>query len=94
MITVTPHAAPAAENPVDGLRKADGEPLEGARERAVLCNLEPAKLRGVESNGMVLAAEDERDVGLLTPEGDAPLGTQILGAKGAPRSASWAGPQD
>jgi len=34
---------------------------------------------------MVLAAEDERDVGLLTPEGDAPLGTQILGAKGAPR---------
>jgi len=40
VITVTPHAAPAAENPVDGLRKADGEPLEGARERAVLCNLD------------------------------------------------------
>jgi len=52
---------------------------------AVLCNLEPAKLRGVQSNGMVLAAEDERDVGLLLPPEDAPLGTQILGVRGAPR---------
>lgn len=52
---------------------------------AVLCNLEPAKLRGVQSNGMVLAAEDERDVGLLLPPGDVPLGTQILGVRGAPR---------
>jgi len=52
---------------------------------AVLCNLEPAKLRGVASNGMVLAAEDERDVGLLLPPEDAPVGTQVLGARGAPR---------
>ena len=52
---------------------------------AVLCNLEPAKLRGVESNGMVLAAEDENDVGLLIPPEDPPLGTQILGVRGAPR---------
>jgi methionyl-tRNA synthetase len=52
---------------------------------AVLCNLEPAKLRGVLSNGMVLAAEDERDVGLLIPPEDAPLGTQVLGVRGAPR---------
>ncbi|TLZ61311.1 MAG: methionine--tRNA ligase, partial [Methanobacteriota archaeon] len=52
---------------------------------AVLCNLEPAKLRGVASNGMVLAAEDERDVGLLLPPEDAPLGAQILGVRGAPR---------
>ncbi|HLE45761.1 MAG TPA: methionine--tRNA ligase [Thermoplasmata archaeon] len=52
---------------------------------AVLCNLEAAKLRGVQSNGMVLAAEDARDVGLLLPPEDAPLGTQILGVRGAPR---------
>ncbi|OGS51138.1 MAG: methionine--tRNA ligase [Euryarchaeota archaeon RBG_16_68_12] len=52
---------------------------------AVLCNLEPAKLRSVLSNGMVLAAEDERDVGLLLPPEDATLGAQILGVRGAPR---------
>ncbi|MEK6810664.1 MAG: methionine--tRNA ligase, partial [Candidatus Thermoplasmatota archaeon] len=39
------------------------EQMKGKRV-AVLCNLEPAKLRGVQSNGMVLAAEDEHDVGL------------------------------
>src|SRR5207245_9594202 len=43
---------------------------------AVLCNLEPAKLRGVLSNGMVLAAEDERDVGMLLPPEDAAPATQ------------------
>ena len=32
----------------------------------VVCNLKPAKLRGVESRGMLLAAEDKKDVGLLT----------------------------
>ena len=52
---------------------------------AVLCNLEPAKLRGVLSNGMVLAAEDERDVGLLLPPENAAPGTQILGTRDAPR---------
>ena len=52
---------------------------------AVLCNLEPAKLRSVLSNGMVLAAEDERDVGLLIPPEDAALGAQVLGVRGAPR---------
>ena len=52
---------------------------------AVLCNLEPAKLRGVPSNGMVLAAEDARDIGLLLPPDDAPFGAQILGTRGAPR---------
>jgi methionyl-tRNA synthetase len=52
---------------------------------AVLANLEPAKLRGVHSNGMVLAAEDARDVGLLLPPEDAPLGAQVLGTRGAPR---------
>ncbi|MEK6838448.1 MAG: tetraacyldisaccharide 4'-kinase, partial [Candidatus Thermoplasmatota archaeon] len=52
---------------------------------AVLCNLEPAKLRGVQSNGMVLAAEDEHDVGLRISPEDAPLGAQVLGVRGAPR---------
>jgi len=55
------------------------------RRVAFLANLEPAKLRGVMSNGMVLAAEDGKDVGLLLAPQAAPLGAQILGIRGAPR---------
>lgn len=41
-----------------------------------LANLEPRKLRGVESQGMLLAADDDSPV-LLTPESTAKPGTQV-----------------
>jgi methionyl-tRNA synthetase len=41
--------------------------LEG-RQVVLVANLEPAKLMGVESQGMVLAAEDDSGVHLLTPD--------------------------
>ena len=68
---------------VAGIRK--DYPIEGLRGRkvVVLANLEPANLRGIESRGMLLAGEDEATVGLLIPPEDAPLGSQIFGAKGA-----------
>src|SRR5207253_11250388 len=59
------------------------EQLRG-RKVALLANLEAAKLRGVESRGMLLAAEDQATVGLLMPPEDAAIGSQILGVKGAP----------
>src|SRR5438477_333225 len=59
------------------------EQLRG-RKVALLANLEAAKLRGVESRGMLLAAEDQATVGLLIPPEDAAIGSQILGVKGAP----------
>jgi methionyl-tRNA synthetase len=34
----------------------------------VVANLKPAQLRGVESQGMVLAASDESSIVLLSPE--------------------------
>jgi methionyl-tRNA synthetase len=43
----------------------------------VLANLEPATIRGVQSQGMLLAAGDERDVVLLTPERDLPAGKRV-----------------
>ena len=70
---------------VAGMRANYTKEQMAGKRVAVLCNLEPAKLRGVASNGMVLAAEDERDVGLLIPPEDATLGAQILGLRGAPR---------
>jgi methionyl-tRNA synthetase len=53
------------------------EDIKG-RNIAVLCNLKPAKIRKVESKGMLLAAEDESNVGLLYAEGANP-GDVILG---------------
>ncbi|MCE5315348.1 MAG: methionine--tRNA ligase [Armatimonadota bacterium] len=44
----------------------------------LLANLEPAKIRGIVSNGMLLAAtgEDDRAV-ILTPESDVPAGSKV-----------------
>jgi len=54
------------------------------RKIVVLANLEPAKLRGIESRGMLLAGENRDTVGILVPPPDAEVGSQILGVKGAP----------
>jgi len=61
-------------------------PIDALRDRkiAVLANLEPARLRGIESRGMLLAGETDRDVALVLPPEDAPEGSQVLGTKGAP----------
>ena len=43
------------------------EELEG-KKIAVLTNLKPAKLRGIESQGMLLAGDDGKNIGLLAPK--------------------------
>lgn len=43
----------------------------------LVANLKPAKIRGVESKGMLLAAADAENLVLCTIEGDMPTGTQI-----------------
>ncbi len=45
----------------------------------VFTNLEPRKIRGIESQGMILAAvsEDESNVRLLQPDEDIELGSNI-----------------
>ena len=43
----------------------------------VLTNLEPRRVRGVQSQGMLLAAEWDGNVALLTVEKDAPKGAKI-----------------
>ncbi|MFC1685845.1 hypothetical protein ACFLZZ_02360 [Nanoarchaeota archaeon] len=64
---------------VAGLKKYyNKEELEGKR-CIVFVNLEPATLRGVKSEGMVLAAVDEANdkVVILQPEEDIALGSKI-----------------
>jgi methionyl-tRNA synthetase len=43
----------------------------------IVTNLEPAVLRGVKSEGMLLAAEESGRLALLRPERDLPPGTQV-----------------
>ncbi|MDG6220087.1 MAG: methionine--tRNA ligase [Candidatus Thermoplasmatota archaeon] len=62
------------------------EQMEG-RQIVVVANLKPAKLRGVESRGMLLAADDGKGtVALITPTDKVESGKSIQGTtKGAPQ---------
>lgn len=53
------------------------EELEG-RTIVVVTNLEPAQLRGVRSEGMLLAAQDGEDVVLLTLDREVAPGSPVL----------------
>ncbi|MFX1396585.1 MAG: methionine--tRNA ligase [Promethearchaeota archaeon] len=52
------------------------EDLKG-KKIVVLTNLAPRKLRGISSQGMLLAADDGKNVRFLTPESDLPPGSKI-----------------
>ena len=43
----------------------------------VVCNLEPAKIRGVESNGMLLAADADPEISVLVPLREVPDGSKV-----------------
>ena len=43
----------------------------------VVANLKPAKLRGIESNGMLLAASDTESISILTPLKDVAIGSKV-----------------
>ena len=44
----------------------------------VITNLEPATIRGVESQGMVLVAKDEEILALLSPDKDIKTGSKVF----------------
>lgn len=47
------------------------------RKIVLLANLEPAKIRGVESNGMLLAADVDGRAIILQPDSDVPAGSKV-----------------
>lgn len=62
---------------VSGIKEwKDPDALIG-KELPYIVNLAPRMLRGVESQGMLLAASDESGVALLYPERDVPPGTKL-----------------
>ncbi len=68
---------------VSGIRNDYTPDQLRGKKIAFLVNLQPAKLRGIESRGMLLAGEDEHTVGLVFPPEEAEIGTQVLGVAGA-----------
>jgi methionyl-tRNA synthetase len=63
---------------VAGIRKAYAPEQLVGRQIVIVANLQPAKLMGVESQGMVLAASLEGgDPVLLQPEHEVPTGTRV-----------------
>ncbi len=47
------------------------------RQIVVVANLEPAKLRGIESQGMMLAATDDEKIVILNPEKPVAPGAKV-----------------
>jgi len=62
---------------VAGLAGLYSEPDLVGKQVVVIANLEPATLMGVESNGMVLAAEDKSGVHLLAPDAATRPGSKV-----------------
>ena len=47
------------------------------KQIVIITNLEPAKIRGVESNGMLLAADADPEISILTPIREVPNGSKV-----------------
>lgn len=62
---------------VAGIRNAYSQEELVGKQIVVLENLEPKALRGVESQGMLLAASGNDGPVLLSPEKEVPVGCQI-----------------
>jgi methionyl-tRNA synthetase len=62
---------------VGGIKNYPIESLSGKRI-IVIANLKPAKIRGVESQGMLLAADEDGSPVLLTTDKNAKPGAKIL----------------
>lgn len=63
---------------VSGIRSQFPDPTELHNRQAVfITNLEPRTLKGIESNGMILAASHDGTIALLSPTTPVPPGTKI-----------------
>lgn len=62
---------------VAGIRKAYTPDQLIGRKVVMVANLQPSVIRGVTSNGMLLAASDDVGMALLTPEKDVKVGSAV-----------------
>ncbi len=62
---------------VAGIRRSYVPEQLVGRRVVLVANLEPALIRGVESQGMLLAASDEAGVSVLSPDREVALGSSV-----------------
>lgn len=62
---------------VAGIRPSYTKEQLIGRRVVVVKNLQPAVIRGVESQGMLLAASDENGISILSPDRDVALGSAV-----------------
>jgi len=62
---------------VAGIRKAYTKEELAGKRIVMINNLEPATIRGEESQGMLLAASDENGLAVLTPDKDKAPGSKV-----------------
>lgn len=62
---------------VAGIRKFYGVDELIGKKVVVVDNLDPAVIRGVESQGMLLAASDDQTLTLVTPEREISIGAKV-----------------
>lgn len=62
---------------VAGIKSSYAKEKLLGRQIIVINNLEPAKLRGVESQAMLLAAQDEQGIVILIPERRVKIGSAV-----------------
>ncbi len=69
--------APKPRQVVAGIAEAYSPAELVGRKVIFVANLKPAKIRGVQSEGMILAAGDQSILGLSTIDTDVPVGTSV-----------------
>jgi len=62
---------------IAGLRKHYRPDELKGKQIIVIDNLEPAVIRGIKSEGMLLAAQDDERISILIPEKEVKLGSNI-----------------
>ena len=62
---------------VAGIRSSYAKEDLIGRKIVVIDNIEPAVIRGEESQGMLLAAQDENGIHILVPDKDAKIGSPV-----------------
>jgi len=62
---------------VAGIRPSYAKEDLVGKQVIVVTNLQPAMIRGEESQGMVLAASDENGMSVLTPDKEVALGSRV-----------------
>jgi len=62
---------------VAGIRRSYATEELVGRQVVIVANLEPATLRGIESQGMLLAASDGERIVILTPQKEVSAGAKV-----------------